>query len=62
MSYGPGTRKSPEEIAEDIMNQSGEGLDDIMEGTEIYDDFGTAEPLGVDELIDTGDDGGDYSE
>lgn len=32
---GLGRDKSPEAIAEDIMNQSDEGVDDLLEGTEI---------------------------
>jgi len=34
---GMGRDKSPESIAEEIMNQSDEGVDDLLEGTEIVD-------------------------
>ena len=65
---GPGTgrEKSPESIAEEIMNQSDEGVDDMVYGTEITDmehaepDF--EEDDNVSELDFESDDGGDYSE
>jgi len=34
---GPGRERSPEAIADEIINQSDEGMDDLLEGTEVYD-------------------------
>ena len=65
---GDGRDRSPESIAEGIMNQSDEGLDDLLEGTEIiggddaepdFEDDGPQELFG-DNLDFESDDSGDY--
>ncbi len=55
--------KGPEELAEDIMNQSDESMDDLLEGTEILTDadadFEDLEDFGD---VEFEDDGGDYTD
>lgn len=51
---GPGTKRSPEDIAEEIINQSDEGLDDLLNGTEVEDEDDydlDVEPLALDEVF-----------
>lgn len=65
-NYGPGfgREKSVEDLADEIMNQPGEGLDDLMESVEIDDDA-SFEDIGggaFSDSYDESDDGGDYSE
>lgn len=54
---------TPEDIAEDIINQSGEGIDDLVSGTEVPEEFDDSEFISVEDLLkDSDDDGGDYNE
>jgi hypothetical protein len=61
-----GREKTPEQEAEEIMNQSDEGMEDMLEGTEL--DLGDDEmPDDSDLMSDMGieresDDGGDYTD
>lgn len=38
MQQGPGDRRNLEEMAQEIINSSDEGLDDLLGGTEVYED------------------------
>lgn len=52
-------RERPEDIADEIMNQSDEGIDDLLEGTELDElDFVDGD-FSLDEEFD---DGGDYTD
>ena len=53
-----GRERTPEAEAEAVMNQSSESVEDLLEGTEIYeDDDGDFEDGDVDDLLDDIDDG-----
>lgn len=63
MGPGFGRDRAPEDLAEEIMNQPGEGLDDLLEGAEIDEDFGDASTDLLDEAFGASyDDGGDYTD
>jgi len=69
---GPGTgrERSPEDIAQEIIDSSDEGMDDLLEGTEIVDGDSAEKDYDYDESpreiygdeTDFVDDGGDWSE
>ena len=65
-NFGPGDgrERSVEDLAEEIMNQSGEGLDDLLDATEVDDDGAFDDDLSSfeDSYDDSADDGGDYSD
>jgi hypothetical protein len=56
---GDGRERNLEDIAQGIMNQSDEGVDDLLGGTEVFEDNDEDDAYSpqADE-----DDGGDYSE
>ncbi len=53
--------KGPEELAEEIMNQSDESMDDLLEGTEILEDGDEDGDIDFTGL-EFEDDGGDYTD
>lgn len=60
-SFEFGRDRSPEDEAAEIMNQSDEGLDDLMEGTEVNEGDDAFES-GDEEVDSESDDGGDFAD